>query len=188
MDEMVSVNGNTNISQTINDAACGDPLTMIVRTEDGDVKEVEATKTEVDGYCRLWITIEPYYDIVDTDNPYTINDSFVGGPSGGLMQFLHIYNSLTEDELAKDYKIAGTGGIALNGDVTSMGSIKQKIITAHHDDVDIFFVPRLNDDNPNDNYQIALRTLETLESDMVLVGVSHWTEAVDYLNSIEDDA
>lgn len=187
-DEILSVNDNTSVTQTINEADCGVPLTITARTEGGDIKVTEATKTDVDGTCRLWITVEPYYDIIDTDNPYTINDSFVGGPSGGLMQFLHIYNSLTETDLAENYKIAGTGGITLDGSVSSMGSIKQKVMTAHHDDVDIFFVPRLNDDNPNDNYQIALQTLETLDSDMRIVGVSHWTDAVDYLESLEGDA
>ncbi|MFW5842083.1 MAG: S16 family serine protease [Bacillota bacterium] len=187
-DEILSVNGSTsNINDIINDAACNETLTITAESNDGEIKVTEARKTEVDGYCRLWITVEPYYDIIASDNPYTINNSFVGGPSGGLMQFLHIYNTLTEADLAEGYKIAGTGGIALDGSVLSMGSIKQKVITAHHQDVDIFFVPRLDDDNPNDNYQIAVRTLETLETDMKVVGVSHWTEAVDYLTSLEGD-
>ncbi|MFW5841846.1 MAG: S16 family serine protease [Bacillota bacterium] len=186
-DEVLSVNGTTDIAKTINEAACGELLTITAQTESGETKVTEATKTEVDGVCRLWITIEDYYDIEQTDMAYEINESFVGGPSGGLMQFLHIYNSLTEDDLAEGVKIAGTGGITLTGSVSSMGSIKQKVITAHHAAVDIFFVPRLNDDNPNDNYQIAMKTIETLDSDMTIVGVSHWTDAVDYLVSLEDD-
>ena len=192
LDEVIEINGQTNNFNTIiNQMPCSDSdedvLVMTVRNLDGDVREVEVRKTLVDGICRSGFTLDTYYDITEVGLDYTVSQSFIGGPSGGLMQFLHIYNVLTEDDLTSGLKIAGTGGISLDGSVRSMGSIKQKILGAHHAGVDVFFVPHLSD-SYHDNYQIALRTLETLDSDMEVVGVSHWTEAVNYLIIRKEDA
>lgn len=188
MDEIISVNGETdNLINRINQVPCDEMLSIVVKDEAGTIKVIETMKQEVEGSCRLGITVEPYYDIESTDMAYTIDSNFVGGPSGGLMTFLHIYNTLTDVDVTTDLKIAGTGGISLDGRTRSMGAIKQKIITADQENVDIFFVPRLNDAYYYDNYQEAMRTLDTLDTDMIVVGVEYWTDAIDYLLALKDD-
>ena len=57
---------------------------------------------------------------------------------------LEIYNQLTEDDLTRGYKIAGTGTIASNGEVGEIGGIHQKVIAADKAGAEIFFAPNQN--------------------------------------------
>ncbi len=184
-DHVVRVNGNDQVLQAAADAACGETHTFTVRNADGTEQDFEILKQEVNGHCRFGLSLSTYYHLVSVEMPYEVKPTFVGGPSGGIMQFLHMYNVLTEHDITEGLKVAGTGTIRLDGSVGAIGGVKQKVITAHRVGVDILFVPRLNDSNVNDNYQVALRTMETLDTSMRLVGVSSWLEAVTYLLELE---
>ena len=100
------------------------------------------------------------------------------------MQALFVYNELIETDLAQGLKVAGTGTISLDGSVGYIGGIEQKIITASINNIDIFFVPHLSDSH-NDNYIEALKVYNTLETDMILVGITSFQDAVDYLLNYE---
>ena len=56
-----------------------------------------------------------------------IDSQNIGGPSAGLMFTLQIMDQLSEDEITKGYRIAGTGTISVDGTVGPIGGIKQKI-------------------------------------------------------------
>lgn len=138
-----------------------------------------------------------YYDsyTIDTEttNPkYTINKSNSGGPSGGLMQALSIYNSLVEEDLTNGLKVAGTGTIDINGNVGQIGGMYAKIYTAYYLEADIFFIPgKLGEDITNDNYHEAIEAYESLGSpdSLKLVPVYSLQEAIDYLTALgEQDA
>ncbi|MFP4287290.1 MAG: S16 family serine protease [Candidatus Izemoplasmataceae bacterium] len=186
-DTVLAVNDNPDIYDAISQTACNEEAVFTVRTKSGEVKDYPILKQMVDGNCVFGLSIREYYNLTDTEIDYTIDDSYIGGPSGGFMQFLHIYNVLTESDLTQGLKIAGTGQIYINGDIGPIGGVTQKVYTAHYNDVDILFVPRLNDDNYHDNYQEALRAMEALDTDMELVGVENWLDAVNYLLALRGD-
>ncbi|MGE0003760.1 MAG: S16 family serine protease [Candidatus Izemoplasmatales bacterium] len=136
------------------------------------------------------VTLKTYY-IVDGDETtpsYHQADSNIGGPSGGLLQTLAIYNMLSEEDITHGLKIAGTGTIAYGGNVGYIGGVKQKIATAYLNHVDVFFIPFLNEDYYYDNYVEALRACEELGIDPTgwLVPVATFQDAIDYLAGLED--
>ena len=112
---------------------------------------------------------------------FKIKNINVGGPSGGLLQTLSIYNDLTTEDITFGKKISGTGTINVDGTVGAIGGIKQKIYTADKNDVDIFFCPEKN-------YEDALEAYNTLskkrQEKMVLVSVNSFTDAVSYLENV----
>lgn len=83
-----------------------------------------------------WEPVLPVKIKVETGN--------IGGPSAGLMFTLEIINQLTEDDLTKGYKIAGTGTIDLEEKVGRIGGITQKIVAAEKSGADYFILPTGN--------------------------------------------
>ena len=73
-----------------------------------------------------------------------IDTGNVGGPSAGLMMALNVYNSLTQDDLTKGIKVAGTGTIEIDGSVGPVGGVKQKVIAAKKAGSSLILVPTAN--------------------------------------------
>ncbi len=118
------------------------------------------------------------YDInYETINPKAkFSDNMIGGPSGGLLQTLSIYNRLTNVDLTHGLKIAGTGTISRNGKVGAIGGIKEKIPTAIDDNIDIFFCV-------SDNYDDAYKAYKSLPNSakMKLIRVETFYDCLNYL-------
>jgi len=68
----------------------------------------------------------------------------IKGPSGGLMIALEVLNQLTENDLSSSLLIAGTGDLSIDGRITEVDGIKQKIISAKKQKADVFLVPQKN--------------------------------------------
>jgi PDZ domain-containing protein len=68
----------------------------------------------------------------------------VGGPSGGLIFALGIYDVLTEGSLASNTHIAGTGTISSDGKVGPIGGIELKLIAAKNAGAKLFLAPEGN--------------------------------------------
>ena len=178
-DSVISVNGNPDIDVALDEAVCGEAAEFeIIR--DGETLTVSPIKQEVGDQCLFGIYVLPYTEIDETEVEYHIYNTNTGGPSGGLMQSLYIYNYLTEFDYSLGMKIGGTGTIDVDGNVGYIGGVREKIITAIGNDIEIFFIPYLVDED-YDNYIQALEVLEEFETDMIVVGVSTFDEAVDYL-------
>ena len=110
------------------------------KNAEGDLYTVKLNKEDIH-FSLIEIRL---YRLVDQDKiypKYTETDSNIGGPSGGLLQAIAIYNMLIKEDITKGYNIAGTGTITYNGIVGSVGGVRQKIATAYHNQVDIYFVP-----------------------------------------------
>lgn len=137
---------------------------------------------------KFGITLKTYYLVnKETTFPhYTESSSNIGGPSGGLLQTLSIYNMLVEEDITKGLKIAGTGTINYDGSVGYIGGVEQKIITAYIEKVDVFFIPYLNADYYYDNYLEALRACEEHGIDPTgwLIPVASFQDALDYLEGV----
>lgn len=103
----------------------------------------------------------------------------IGGPSAGLMMALEIYNQLTEEDITKGHKIAGTGTINENGDVGVIGGISQKVVAADKEGIEIFFAPK-----EGGNYDKAIKTAKEIKSDMKIIPVETFDDAVNYLQTL----
>ncbi len=186
-DTVLEVNGRTDIIAAINDVPCGEEALFLVEKEaTNELEEIYIKKQETTLGCVFLIQLDTYYEIIDKALDFEVAFSLIGGPSGGLIQFLYMYDVLTAVPLAENLVISGTGGLSATGQAVSVGGIRQKVITAQRNQVDIFFVPHLSDSS-SDNYMTAMRVKEELELDLVIVGIQRWEDAVNYLLALRED-
>ncbi len=177
-DEIITINGQT--LDNIPSYTCGDILTFeIIR--DLETLFIDVTVKDVDGTCKAGIILGSLTTINDTSRDYTFVDNNTGGPSGGLMQSLYIFNELTETDYTYGLNIAGTGTINLDNTVGQIGGIDQKIITSALNGIDIFFCPEGN------NCDDAEEIIKTLNTDMILVHVETLEDAINYLKEYGDN-
>lgn len=152
-----------------------------VASEENHIFQVSREKEELEiqnSKDNLRIAGYSYY-ILDQANAfpkYKIKPTNVGGPSGGLLQTLALYNSLLPEDITKGKKIAGTGTIEPDGTVGPIGGIQQKIYTAYEDRMEMFLCPE-------ENYEEALLAYNKLRSKerMKLYSVRTFNEALEVL-------
>jgi len=113
-------------------------------------------------------------ELTEAPFPIEIQAGDVGGPSAGMMHAIAIIDTLTEGELTQGRIIAGTGTIAPDGSVGSIGGIRQKVVAAEAAGADIILVPL-------GNYESAL-TAE--RRDIEIVPVATLGEALAYLEGL----
>ena len=70
----------------------------------------------------------------------SIDAGNVGGPSAGLAFALEVMQKLGRN-VTHGYKVAATGEMELDGTVTPIGGVRQKVVDAHKADVDVLLVP-----------------------------------------------
>lgn len=134
-------------------------------------------------------TYEYIVPVSNTNIPsYSWNYGDSVGPSGGLMQALHIYDCLTNNRLTKGLKIVGTGTVDAYGNAGAIGGIYQKVITAHLSKADIFIVPVSSlDENVyknESNYIEAMKAYNSLDdTNMKIVIASSLDDIVKYLQT-----
>jgi len=107
----------------------------------------------------------------------------IGGPSAGLMFALEIYDQLIEEDLTKGYQIIGTGALDYNGNVLRIGGIDKKVVAADKAGCEIFFAP-YEDGADDSNYELAKKTAEDIGTEMEIVPVDTFQEAVTYLEEL----
>lgn len=99
------------------------------------------------------------------------------GSSSGLMMALQLYAHLTEPELGQGLKIAGTGGINAEAEVTTIGSLYHKVATVAARGADVFLVPRSQETE-------ALRYQQEIgDASVRIIGVSTLAEAVEAIST-----
>ena len=72
------------------------------------------------------------------------NISGVGGPSAGLIFAIGIIEKLTQEDLLRGRKVAGTGAITASGRVGGIGGIEEKMIGASRIGATLFLAPAEN--------------------------------------------
>ena len=107
------------------------------------------------------IETNPKVDFVFKDNE--------SGSSRGLMCALDIYNKITEYDLTKGKKIAGTGVIYSDGSVGAIDGVKYKLKGAVKKKADVFIVPTDNFnealyEKEKNNYNIELIEADNLHN------------------------
>ena len=101
------------------------------------------------------------------------------GPSGGLMEALDIYNKITEKDLTKGFKIAGTGEIDKDGNIGTIGGVKYKLLGAEKNKAKIFLTPK------GENYKTCLKVKKENNLKIKVVGVSTLKEAITFLENYD---
>lgn len=163
----------------------GDVITLdIVREEEKITADIQLERFE-DMDNKIGIGIQLVTDrSVSVEPEVHFTSGRIGGPSAGLMFSLEIYDQLTESDLTKGYEIAGTGEIDYNGKVYRIGGIDKKIVAADNEGVDIFFAPNENGAEDS-NYKLAKKTAEEIGTDMKIIPIDTFEEALNYLKDVE---
>lgn len=182
-DYILSINGIPVEAFDFSETTCDDTIEVEGMRDDTPFR-VTLTKQAVNDGCAFGFFLSSFTIIETSDLPFEFVSTNTGGPSGGLMQSLYAYTQFAQVDLTNTLKIAGTGTIDVLGNVGLIGGIEQKIYTAIYNDIDVFFVPYLSDD-ASDNYIEAMRVLDDLDSDLTLVPVQTFEQALTYLNDLQ---
>lgn len=108
---------------------------------DGKPMDFAVTPEQKDGSWVIGAMVGYVYDF-PVDIKLQLGE--VGGPSGGLIFALGIYDVLTEGSLAGQSHIAGTGTISADGKVGPIGGIQLKLIAAKDAGAKLFLAPEGN--------------------------------------------
>lgn len=149
-DELLRVQGRrvtdlASVTAAIRKLPVGTPVRVEVR-RDGKkaterVRTVGATDDAKASALRIGVAVCCY------DFPFRVDLNIsknIGGPSGGMMFALGIYDVLTPGSLTGGKTIAGTGEIDPEGRVGEIGGIQQKLVGAQDDGARLFLVPAGN--------------------------------------------
>ncbi len=120
--------------------APGTPIRLTILRK-GTVEHVSVKTANVQGRTVIGVLVQESYRF-----PFNIkiNVGSIGGPSAGLMFALGIVDKLTPDSLTGGRFVAGTGEISVNGAVSAIGGIQQKMAGARAAGATIFLTPAAN--------------------------------------------
>ena len=182
-DELVKVNGKDienveDYTNEIQNFEVGDEIKVTVIRDDKE-KEVMATVKEGADYKVTGVSVSTIYEYKTNPKVELKFKDSEGGPSGGLMLTLAIYDKLTDGDLTNGLKIVGTGTISSDGTVGEIGGVKYKLNGAVKAKADLFLVPK------GDNYKEALKEKEKNDYDIEIKAIGTFDEAVSYLESLE---
>ena len=182
-DELIAIGGQklddvTAYTDFVNKSKVGDELTVTVNRE-GKEQDVIAKVREEGDRLVTGISIITIYDYVTDPKVELIFKASEGGPSGGLMLTLAIYDKLIDEDLTNGLTIVGTGTIASDGTVGEIGGVKYKLNGAVKAKADIFLVPK------GDNYKEALKEKEANNYDIEIKAIGTFDEAVEYLENLD---
>ena len=173
--EIVNVEDYTN---EIQNHEVGEKIKVTVKRDDKE-KDVIATIKEGDDYKVTGVTVSTIYEYKTNPKVELNFKDSEGGPSGGLMLTLAIYDKLTKGDLTNGLKIVGTGTISSDGTVGEIGGVKYKLNGAVKAKADLFLVPK------GDNYKEALKEKEEHDYDIEIKAIGTFDEAVEYLESLK---
>jgi PDZ domain-containing protein len=156
----------------------GDPLLITVERRDKNGKVASVTtrvilveNLDIEEKERPAIGI-----LVGTSARFPIDVDFnlpgVGGPSAGLIFAVGIVEKLTEEDLVRGRKIAGTGTISASGKVGGIGGIEEKMVGASRIGATIFIAPREN-----------CPDIEHVPNGLKVIPVSTLSEAIEALRA-----
>jgi PDZ domain-containing protein len=127
----------------IRQAGAGTPIRLTVLGRPGGETQVTVAPTTVRFEGEEQVVIGVRF-VPNFPFPLAIESSNIGGPSAGLMWTLGLVDLLTAGDLTGGRTIAGTGEIALTGEVFPIGGIEEKVVAAELAGAEIFFAPEEN--------------------------------------------
>lgn len=136
----IKVYSGDQLSKLINQTPANTKVSLTIEHK-GKVKAVEVLPKKIKGRLYVGIFVSPKY-VFPID--VKVNLANVGGPSGGLIFALGIYDKLTPGALSGGEHFAGTGTIDSAGNVGPIGGIVMKMIGAKRAGAKYFFSPAEN--------------------------------------------
>lgn len=172
--DAVAVQSTADVTRAIQKHKVGDPVTMTVLRQGKQVSATITTVASNDGKStpRIGITVGIGYKL-SVSASYGIDPSIVG-PSAGLMFSLAIYDQITNTQLIGGRTVAGTGAIDADGNVSSIGGIREKIAGATSAHASVFLVPAGN-----------CVDIQGLKSSLTLVKVATLNDAISALGALK---
>lgn len=151
-------------------------LPLTVRRGDDDVEVVVTPAAVEGGDPRIGVSVEtvPFDEALPVD--VAVDGGRVGGPSGGLMIALSVYDLVDGADLAAGREIAGTGTIDADGSIGPIGGIELKVLAAHGVGADVFLAPEGQGE--------AARGALPGGSDLQILEVATADEAVEALSEV----
>ena len=182
-DELLKVNGKDieNVEDYTNEIQIhevGEKIKVTVKRDDKEI-DVKVTVKEGEDYKVTGVSVSTIYEYKTNPKVKLNFKDSEGGPSGGLMLTLAIYDKLTKGDLTNGLTIVGTGTISSDGTVGEIGGVKYKLNGAIKADADIFLVPK------GDNYKEALKEKEKHDYDIEIKAIGTFDEAVEYLENLK---
>jgi PDZ domain-containing protein len=147
----------------------GEPFAVTVTL----VPHTELEDTPMVGVVFQYINVE-----FDLPIDVIVDSRSIGGPSAGMMYALTIMDLLSEDDLTKGHRIAGTGSINVDESVGAIGGVRQKVFAARAIGAEYVLVPE-------PNYEDALTATG---GEIEVVPVNTLQDALDFLDSLEPAA
>jgi PDZ domain-containing protein len=154
----------------------GDTVTLTV-SRDNELRDVQVVlgESETDeGLPIIGISVADAGSAFDFPIDVDIDAGSVGGSSAGLMLTLAVYNRLSEEDITKGRRIAGTGTISTDGSVGRIGGMKQKTYAAIGVGAEYLLVPE-------GDYDVAF---ETADGKIEVVAVSSIDDALAFLEGL----
>jgi PDZ domain-containing protein len=190
-DRLVEIDGKPvgnsgDVFAALADKRVGDAVTMLVERNDerlelelavGDFnRQSDSDADSADPRPGIGIQPADRLSVKPADPAHRVNIRVdgIGGPSAGLMFALEIYDQLTEGDLTRGYRLAGTGEIDPEGNVSAIGGVRQKVSAAKREGAEVFLVPEAN-------YEEAKHWAERIGTNMSVVKVGSLGEALDVL-------
>ncbi|MGP4040410.1 SepM family pheromone-processing serine protease [Gracilibacillus sp. D59] len=188
-DEIIEIDGQTikeadDLINYVKTKNVGDNISLTIKRGDETFETditLEALKA-LDGKPGIGIQLVTNRSVTESPE-LTFSSGDIGGPSAGLMFALEIYDQLTEEDITKGYQIAGTGEIDYQGNVGRIGGIDKKVVAADQEGCDFFFAPNENG-REDSNYQTAKKVAEEIGTDMEIIPVDTFDEALTYLQNL----
>lgn len=172
------------LTDYVKDKQEGDVIDLDIE-RDGETVQEEVDIVPLEDEDKVGIGIRLVTDEkLEAEPDMSFDSGKIGGPSAGLMFSLEVYNQLTEVDITNGYNIVGTGEIDRDGNVLPIGGIDKKVVAADKEDADIFFAPN-EGGKQGSNYEVAKETAENIHSEMDVVPVDSFEDALDYLTEQE---
>lgn len=167
------INNINEIKEIIKSSDIGDKLNFsIIRDDLKKNVKVEVREDKEDKLIGAVMVTDYEYDL-DPKIDLKFKDS-ESGSSGGMMLALSIYSKISDKDIVRGRKIAGTGTIDMEGNVGEIDGIKYKIMGAVHDKVDIVLVPSAN-------YKEAIKVKNENNYNIEIVKIDTFLDAINYL-------
>jgi PDZ domain-containing protein len=146
MDVIVAVDGTptpteSSLHRVLGHVKPGAAVTLRVRRGDRTIRlQVKTTAVPQDPGRALIGFVPDQSATFDLPIRVAIHAGDVGGPSAGLAFALEVMRKLGRD-VTHGLHVAATGEMELNGTVTPIGGVRQKVVDARRAHVDVLLVP-----------------------------------------------
>jgi len=171
----VKIESRNDFFDKVNSHACDERFNITIIRDGIEIPSVQVARNTHEDGCYLGISTYDHHLILSASPQFHFLETPTTGPSGGLMQTIAVYNAITESDITRGLKIAGTGTIDIAGNVGEIGGTYQKVLAAHRQKADSFFYPAGSTTNTKDA-NAAYATLRNPK--MVLIGVHTFDEAI----------